>query len=642
MNPLDLRRFGVFPALPDGSPSGLSSPKSAESPADQELSNSLAWLIRLRWMAASGLVLATLVASRAGLAIPRGPLLLVALGILVYNAVFHLAPGRLPGDPLRSLVARQWFARLQIGADWLATAVLIHYTGGIESPAILFYLFHITIASLLLPHDRGFLYVALAPVLVGSVALAEYLGWLPHVPFAARSSAAYARAGHVAAVLAIFTGSAYAMAVCSMSVSRRLRRREHEIAGLYESVRLTTSTLDLSLVLERLTEAVVKALRCKAASIRLLDRTGRVDMVAMHGLSDAYQGKASMDLAKALVDREVLTGKVVLVSDVATDPRVYHPQAVRDEGISSMLCAPLLGKRGAIGVLRAYGAEGHQFGTDDGAFLLAIGAHGAVAIENADAYRALQALDHEKSRFVRIVTHELRSPLQVTQNLMAVLRGGYTGALNERQADLVDRACHRVAFLETLVDDLLNLAAGRTDVRAERPGLGLVSLAGVVTKVCARFEPACRQRGLWLRVMPAGATLSVSSDAASIDRIADNLVGNAVKYTRAGGVIVALERQDDFARLAVTDTGIGIPSDEQPRLFEEFFRARNAREVEEHGTGLGLAIARDLVMRHGGRIAIESAEGEGTTVTVLLPLAREDAACPADARAGLDGRSART
>lgn len=86
---------------------------------------------------------------------------------------------------------------------------------------------------------------------------------------------------------------------------------------------------------------------------------------------------------------------------------------------------------------------------------------------------------------------------------------------------------------------------------------------------------------------------------------------------------VEVSRWEEFARLVVQDTGIGIPADERSRLFEEFFRARNAKEVAEHVTGLGLAIVRDLVTACGGRIEIESDEGRGTTVTVLLPLARE-------------------
>ncbi|HEX7486115.1 MAG TPA: GAF domain-containing sensor histidine kinase [Vicinamibacterales bacterium] len=630
MSAIDLNRLGVFRTPPGegaatraGKDTGSSQVSPPETGADQELTSSLAWLIRLRWIAGFGVVLATLVGARiAGLPLAERPLVLIGLGIIAYNAVFHLIPARLPGRPLESLVARQWFARVQIGVDWVATAALIHFTGGIESPAIIFYLFHITIASLLLPHDRGFFYVALAPALVGAVAVGEYLGLLRHVPFV--GGGGYASPTYIATVLSFFTGSAYAMAYFSISISRRLRRREREIAGLYESVRLSTSTLEVPLVLARLTEAVVKALHCRAASIRLLDRTGRLDTIATHGLSDAYEGKAPMDLGKALVDREVLSGKIVLVADVATDARVYHPEEVQAEGIKTMLCAPLLGKSGAIGVLRAYGGEDHEFTSDDGVFLGAVGAHGAVAIENAQAYDVLKTLDREKSRFVRIVTHELRSPLQVTQNLMAVLRGGYTGPLNERQVDLLERARHRVAFLETLVDDLLDLAAGRTDVREEKLDHGLVRLADALRRVSARFEAACRAKGLFLRVACPDESLSVWSDEAAIDRLADNLVGNAVKYTRVGGVRVELTREEETARIVVADTGIGIPTAEQPRLFQEFFRARNAKEVEEHGTGLGLAIVRDLVTRCGGRVAIESAENQGTTVTVLLPLARDN------------------
>ncbi len=642
MTEIDVNRLGVFPAPPASEPrpgadrdGGGQPGPSMETMADLELASSVAWLIRLRWIAGGGVVLATLVGARlVGLPLAERPLSLIGLGIIAYNAVFRFAPDRLPGRPVASLPVLQWFARVQVGMDWVATAALIHFTGGIESPAITFFLFHITISSLLLPHRRGFLYVGLAPVLVGGVAAGEYTGLLRHVPFV--GGAGFASPVYISTVLSFFTGSAYAMAYFAMWISRRLRRREHEIAGLYESVRLSTSTLELPLVLDRLTEAVVKALRCKAASIRLLDRAGRLDTVATHGLSDAYKGKAPMDLGKALVDREVLSGRVVLVADAATDSRVYHPQEVQAEGIASMLCAPLLGKRGAIGVLRAYGGAGHRFTDDDGTFLAAVGAHGAVAIENAEAYDVLRTLDRETSRFVRIVTHELRSPLQVTQNLMAVLRGGYTGPLNERQVDLVDRARRRMAFLETLVDDLLDLAAGRTDVRGAKSAQGLVRLADIVGGVCARFEAACRAKGLSLEFSCPDESLSVWSDEAEIDRLADNLVGNAVKYTREGSVRVVVARDEETARIVVTDTGIGIPSDDQPRLFQEFFRARNAKEMEEHGTGLGLTIVRDLVTKYGGRVTIDSAENQGTTVSVALPLAREAAAVTVHEGAGPD------
>jgi len=115
----------------------------------------------------------------------------------------------------------------------------------------------------------------------------------------------------------------------------------------------------------------------------------------------------------------------------------------------------------------------------------------------------------------------------------------------------------------------------------------------------------------------------VWGDRGDVDRVLTNLVGNALKYTRRGEVRLRLEREDDHARIVVADTGIGIPDEAQPHLFEEFYRASNAKALEEEGTGLGLAIVRDLVNRLDGRITVESVEKEGTTFAVTLPLARQ-------------------
>ena len=110
-----------------------------------------------------------------------------------------------------------------------------------------------------------------------------------------------------------------------------------------------------------------------------------------------------------------------------------------------------------------------------------------------------------------------------------------------------------------------------------------------------------------------------------LDRIFNNLISNAVKYTPPGGsVTVSLEYETGEARLVVADTGIGIPEEALGHLFEEFYRAPNAKELEFEGTGLGLTIVKDLITRFGGRIAIESEQDAGTTVTLTLPLIATD------------------
>jgi signal transduction histidine kinase len=221
-----------------------------------------------------------------------------------------------------------------------------------------------------------------------------------------------------------------------------------------------------------------------------------------------------------------------------------------------------------------------------------------------------------------VVTHELRSPVKVTSSLLNVLSRGYVGELNDRQADLVDRARMRIQALEKLIDDLLDLAAGKAEGPAEVEH-SPIPLSEVLHEVCVRYEPVAREKGLWVKYSGLNDGLTVSGDRDELDRIFNNLVGNAVKYTERGGVEVRAERVDGWIRVTVTDTGIGIPDDALPQLFQEFFRASNAKATGESGTGLGLAIVKDLVERYGGRVEVESEEGVGTSFCILMPAASE-------------------
>lgn len=600
--------------------------------AEMELVHSLSWLIELRWLACAAVLLGTAFAAHI-LDIPVEVTWLYLLGFWLFatNVVYAWALRRLESQAAAPINTYQWFARIQIGLDWLATTVLVHLTGGIESPAILFFLFHIIVSSLLLPHDRGFLYVGLAPVLVGGVALAEYQGLAPHVSL--YGSTLHSDSLFILGRLLFFGGACYVTAYVSMTISRRLRRREDQLAALYRSLRVTTSTLELSHVLDRLAEATTQALHCKAASIRLLSRSGsHLDLAGSFGLSEAYRGRGAVEVARSRIDQEVLRGKPLHIVDVLRDERIFQPEQMAQEGIRTMLIAPLMGKTGPIGVLRAYGGVAHRFSKDETEFLTAIAAQGAVAIENAQAFHLLEELDSTKSRFVRIVTHELRSPVSVSLSLLTLLDRGYVGELTPQQADLVARAQRRISFLQSLIDDLLDLAAGKvdtllTDTRSQ------VSLTSVMERVGARYEPRAVEKGIELIPEKPEADLLIWADAQELDRLLDNLVSNAVKYTPHGRVRLALERAGESARITVQDTGLGIPDEAFPHLFQEFYRAPNAREVEESGTGLGLAIVKDLVTRYGGEISVDSALNQGTTFTIRLPLVGGGSPPPGDADA---------
>jgi two-component system sensor histidine kinase VicK len=292
-----------------------------------------------------------------------------------------------------------------------------------------------------------------------------------------------------------------------------------------------------------------------------------------------------------------------------------------------MVSAPLIGKTRPLGILRAYSDDQDRFTPDDEAFLSAIAAQGSIAIENALAYQTIETLDATKAAFIRVFTHELRSPVSVIRSLLQTILSGYAGEINPQLRDILERSIRRVDFLRKLIDDLLDLATGRvpqSHAETELP----VALDGVVETVIKRFELPAREKGLLLewRGNPQGGDTLVRATVEALDRIFNNLVSNAVKYTPQGGkVYVSLARTARDIVVEVADTGIGIPEEDLPHLFEEFFRAPNARSVEREGTGLGLSIVRATVNHLGGRVSVQSELGAGTRFTVTLPRAEAQA-----------------
>jgi len=365
---------------------------------EQELVNSLGWLISLRWLAGFSVLLGTLVATQAlRVPLPAAALYAIGLGILLYNAALWRVLSWLRRANPEDSAVWEWFARVQMGLDWAAMTALVVHSGGAESPAIIFFLFHITIASLLLPHRHGFLFVTLAPLLVAGVALLEYAEILPHV--AITQPARYHDPLYVSAVIGFFTAACYVMAYVCMALARRLRRRESELGGLYQSVGELTSTLDIATVLDRIVEAAARVLACRAAAIRLIDQVkSQVEFAASWGLSETYRDEVPDEYARSVLDQDTLRDGVVHVPDVGNDSRVWHPDLVTEEGIASMLSVAIIGRTGPMGVLRAYGGPGHQFDAEDVAYLQAVATHGAVAIDNAKAYRLLAELDGNKAR----------------------------------------------------------------------------------------------------------------------------------------------------------------------------------------------------------------------------------------------------
>jgi signal transduction histidine kinase len=225
-------------------------------------------------------------------------------------------------------------------------------------------------------------------------------------------------------------------------------------------------------------------------------------------------------------------------------------------------------------------------------------------------------LDRMRDAFVATVSHELRTPLTSISGFLELMQDEEEslGAPGRKYLGVIRRSTAR---LHALVEDLLLVA--QIEARRIELELAPVDVVAVATQAVESVRAAATEKGVTVDVV-ADHPPAILADGHRLGQVLDNLVSNAVKFTREGGTgTVTVEADGGGVRLTVADTGIGIPLDEQGEVFSRFFRASTATRQAIPGTGLGLAISRALVEQHGGSIALHSREGEGTSVTVTLP-----------------------
>jgi signal transduction histidine kinase len=280
-------------------------------------------------------------------------------------------------------------------------------------------------------------------------------------------------------------------------------------------------------------------------------------------------------------------------------------------------------------------------------FLQLVAAQIAAGIGSAEAYeeaseraRRLAEIDRAKNVFYTNISHEFRTPLTLllapVEDLLHDQEVPLTHAQRERLLALRRNALR----LRRLVSGLLDLArieAGSLELQSEE-----TDLADLTREIASAFEPSMTAAGLRLVVDCPPLPRAVRIDTNAWETIVPNLLSNALKYTSQGSVTLRLRAIGDRIRLVVQDTGIGIPRDVLPHVFERFYRSRESQARSIEGTGIGLALVRELVRALGGDVSVESAHGEGSTFTVEIPFERAPTPGPSSERstASAAGRAA--
>jgi signal transduction histidine kinase/CheY-like chemotaxis protein len=287
--------------------------------------------------------------------------------------------------------------------------------------------------------------------------------------------------------------------------------------------------------------------------------------------------------------------------------------------LHAALIRPLTARGRILGALTlVMGDSGRPFRTEDVALAEELASRAAVAVDNARLYREIQEGDRRKDEFLAMLGHELRNPLAAIANALEYVQIARDDPTSFRRAG--DILARQVQMMARLVDDLLDVSRitrGKIELRKE-----VVELQAAVTRAVATVEPLIVARQHELVISMPDCPIRVLADPARLEQILANLLNNAAKYTDPGGRIrLEVEQAGKTTEVHVCDTGVGIPEQLLPRIFDLFMQGDRSLDRAQGGLGIGLTLVRSLVELHGGQVEASSeGSGRGSDFVVRLPI----------------------
>ena len=412
-----------------------------------------------------------------------------------------------------------------------------------------------------------------------------------------------------------------------------LARSVGELKALGEVGQAVSSTLDLQTVLRTIVGRAVQLSGTDCGIIYEYDEPSqefhlRANYRMEEELVDAYRA-TPLRLGQGATGRAAETRVPVQITDLGQEHELatsgMRPILSR-LGYRSLLAVPLLFEQKIMGALTIYRREIGTFPPEVVNLLRTFATQSVLAIQNArlfreieDKSRQIEAANRHKSEFLANMSHELRTPLNAIIGFSEVLGEKLFGELNEKQAEYTEDILSSGRHLLSLINEILDLSkveAGRMELE-----LATFDLPLAIDNARTFVRERATKHGIHLDVAVDERLGDFLGDERKIKQILLNLLSNAVKFTPEGGRIgINAVQSNGAVEISVTDTGIGIAPEDQPRIFEEFRQVGGDYVHKKEGTGLGLTLAKKFVELHGGKIWVESEAGKGSTFIFTLPI----------------------
>ena len=322
---------------------------------------------------------------------------------------------------------------------------------------------------------------------------------------------------------------------------------------------------------------------------------------------------------QAMTSGQPIIGRRITSSQIeAMVPDERMRQLLGSLGFSSFMIVPITARGRSLGAIALMAANDDRvFEDQDLALAENLAARAGLAIDNARLYEEAREANQTKTELLAVISHDLRTPLNSIIGYTQLLEMGIPEPLSDGSRDRVTRIRKSAGHLLYLIDELLAFA--RVEGKHEEVSVHEVDLRRIVGEVGELMEPLAAQSALKLQISLPNEPLTVNTDADKLRQVLVNLVGNAVKYTKAGTIQVELTDGDGRVNIRVRDSGVGIRPEDLPHIFEPFWQVDRTQRSVDGGTGLGLSVVQRVVELLGGEVTVESQVGVGSTFTVRLP-----------------------
>ena len=397
------------------------------------------------------------------------------------------------------------------------------------------------------------------------------------------------------------------------SRTRELSQSVEELSALGEVGQAINSTLDVEAVLTTIVAKAVQLSGTEAGTIYTFDESSQefrlratrgMDEAMIAAIHDQRIGSGETAIGRAAVERTPIQ-----IPDVLKEASLVLDVVVR-AGYRAVLIVPLLRPGHIVGALVVRRKAPGEFPKSTVELLQTFADQSVLAIQNARLFREIEEKGREleqasqhKSQFLANMSHELRTPLNAILGYTELIADGIYGEPSEKMLAVLKRLESNGKHLLGLINDVLDLSK----IEAGQLVLELTdySLEDIAQTVRSTLEPLAADKKLAFKVEVAPKMPAGHGDGRRLTQVLINLVGNAIKFTDAGEVVIKATATDGSFHLSVHDTGPGISAADQAKLFQEFQQADNAITRKKGGTGLGLAISKRIIEMHGGKIWVE-------------------------------------